>query len=66
MHFEDASAEGTDIVDHHNYPHYLAGADLVDASSDPSIRESLASLHGFLDTAPGTTVTSQVFQITRN
>ncbi|MCW2795373.1 hypothetical protein [Nocardioides sp.] len=63
VHFGDG---GTDIADHHSFPHYVDGAAAVDASDDPSIIESLQSLvhHGFLGT--GQTVTSQTFQISRD
>ncbi len=60
----DPSVEGA-----HAYPHYLAGAAAVDASTDPSITEHLAGLRdrGFLDgPRPATQVTSQVFQIVRD
>ncbi|MCW2766887.1 MAG: hypothetical protein JWO11_2846 [Nocardioides sp.] len=65
VHFGDG---GTDIVDHHSFPHYVAGAAAVDASDDPSIVESLQSLadHGFLADGSGQTVTSRTFQITRS
>lgn len=53
------------IEGEHSYPHYVEGAALVDASSDPSVRDELASLGtaGFLGV--GGAATSQVFQITR-
>lgn len=58
---------GTDVVDHHSFPHYEAGAAAVDASHDPSIVDSLQSLvdNGFLGAGTGQSVTSQTFQITR-
>jgi hypothetical protein len=65
--FDDGHGSG--IVDNHDYDHYVAGAAAVDAATDPSVVEQLASLHehGFL-TGPGggsASVTAQVFQITR-
>jgi hypothetical protein len=60
---------GSGIVDQHDYDHYVAGAEAVDASTDPSILEQLSSLHqhGFLAGSGGgsTSVTAHVFQITR-
>ena len=65
---------GTDLGDdgvvaRHGYEPYLAGAEAVDASSDPSIQAQLASLHahGFLAApgGPAPTVSSQVFQVVR-
>ncbi len=55
----------TSIAGNHGLQHYVRGAEAVDASSDPSVREQLASLRdqGFL--GPSGTATSQVFQITR-
>ena len=45
--------------------HYVRGAAAAEASTDPSVREQLASLraHGFL--GGRATATSQVLQITR-
>jgi pimeloyl-ACP methyl ester carboxylesterase len=65
VHFADG---GTDVVDHHSFPHYVDGAAAVDASQDPSIVENLHSLvdNGFLGDGTGSTVTSQTFQITRD
>jgi hypothetical protein len=66
VHFGDgAGASGGGIVDQHDFDHYVAGAAAVDASTDPSVVESLQSLHdqGFLGSGQG--VTSQTFQITR-
>jgi hypothetical protein len=64
VHFDDG---GTDITDHHSFPHYVDGAAAADASDDPSVVESLQSLvgNGFLGDGAGQTVTSQTFQITR-
>jgi pimeloyl-ACP methyl ester carboxylesterase len=63
-------AHGTDIEDNHSLSHYTSGAAAVDAADDPSLVEQLRSLHahGFLGSGaqPGQTVTSQVFQITRD
>lgn len=60
---------GTGLLDNHEYSHYVAGAAAVDASTDASLVEQLASLHdhGFL-TGPGTApaaVTAHVFQVVR-
>lgn len=57
----ETSIEG--VVDNHSFTHYAEGAAAVDASSDPTIRASVASLDGFF--APGQDVRSQLFQITR-
>jgi hypothetical protein len=57
----ETSVEG--VVDNHSFTHYAEGAAAVDASADPTIRASLASLDGFF--APGQDVSSQMFQITR-
>jgi hypothetical protein len=60
---------GDGIHAHHLYGAYLPGAELADASTDPSVVDAVQTLHdhGFLGSgAPdGSTVTSQVFQITR-
>jgi hypothetical protein len=55
----------TSIAGNHDLQHYVRGAEAVDASGDPSVREQLASLRGqgFLGTRD--TATSQVFQISR-
>ena len=55
----------TSVVDNHDLRHYVRGARAAEASTDPSVREQLASLRasGFL-TRHGT-ATSQVFQISR-
>jgi hypothetical protein len=60
----DADPDGG-ILAHHSYATYEAGAGLVDASTDPSVVDAVASLHdhGFLG-ADGE-AHSQVFQITR-
>lgn len=64
--FEDG---GSGLVDRHGYPHYLAGAAAIDASTDRATVEQLDSLrgHGFLATpgAGAPTISSQVFQIVR-
>jgi len=62
VHFDDHE---TSIAGNHDLRHYVHGAESVDLSDDPSIREQLASLrdHGFLGHCD--TATSQVFQITR-
>lgn len=64
----DVGAGG--VVGSHGYYHYVAGAAAADASTDPSVREQLASLHesGFLASGegPATTVTTQLFQIVRD
>jgi hypothetical protein len=63
---DDAGPTG--VVGMHEYAHYLAGAAASDASTDPSVREQLTSLHeaGFLATGGRpAAVTSQVFQIVR-
>lgn len=57
----ETSVEG--LVDNHSFTHYTEGAAAVDASTDPAIRASLATLDGFF--APGQGVRSQMFQITR-
>ena len=57
----------TSVAGNHGLDHYVAGADAVQASDDPSIRDQLASLRGgrFHRWRSGQEVTSQVFQITR-
>ena len=66
VHFDD---QGTDVGDNHNLIHYTHGAAAVDASDDPSLLEQLQSLQqsGYLagQGQPTATVSSQVFQITR-
>ena len=63
--FDDGVAS---IVGDHDLRHYVDGAVAVQNSHDPSIREQLASLaeSGFVGTATGQEVTSQVFRITRS
>lgn len=57
-------ADGPDtITGSHRLEHYVDGAAAVDASTDPSIRESLDSLQPFF--ADGS-VTSQTFVLTRD
>ena len=55
----------TSIAANHAVAHYVHGAAAADLSTDPSVREQLASLrsHGFLGS--GAAATSQVLQITR-
>ena len=55
----------TSVVANHDLRHYVRGARAAAASTDPSVREQLASLRaaGFL--TRHATATSQVFQITR-
>jgi hypothetical protein len=55
----------TPIAANHAIGHYVHGAAAADLSTDPSIRDQLASLrsHGFLGSGAG--ATSQVLQITR-
>ncbi|MBZ5739021.1 hypothetical protein [Nocardioides mangrovi] len=64
--FEDG---GDSLVDRHSYGHYVAGAEAVDRSTDPTVVEQLESLraHGFLADPGGSSasVTSQVFQVVR-
>jgi hypothetical protein len=70
--FQDDEDGGDDggggIVDHHELHHYVEGAAAVDASTDASVQEQLATLqqHGFLagDHAPETAV-PHVWQIER-
>jgi hypothetical protein len=59
---------GASIVGDHDLRHYVEGAVAVQGSDDASIREQLASLaeSGFVGSATGQEVTSQVFQITRS
>jgi hypothetical protein len=51
------------VLAHHGYDAYEDGAALADASTDPSVHESVASIDGFL--AGDGPTSSQVFQITR-
>jgi hypothetical protein len=61
VHFDDHE---TSVVANHTLAHYVRGAEVVDASPDPSIREQVRALHrrGFLS---GRVTASQVFQVTR-
>ena len=54
----------TSVAANHALTHYTRGAEAVDASADPSIREQVQALHrhGFLG---GRVTASQVFQVTR-
>jgi hypothetical protein len=54
----------TSIAGNHAIPHYVRGAESVDASTDPSVRAQVEALHqhGFLS---GRVTDSQVFQVTR-
>jgi len=61
VHFGDDHLDG--VIANHSYDHYEAGALAVQASTDPTIRTSLAGLDPFL--ATGQHATSQVFQIVR-
>jgi hypothetical protein len=56
---------GQGITAHHDHDVYVAGGAAVDASTHPSVIDSVGSLHehGFLGS--GGQVTSQLFQITR-
>ncbi len=55
----------TSVAGNHDLAHYVRGATALDASTDPSVREQVASLHaeGFLGGLG--TASSQVLQITR-
>ncbi len=55
------------VVVDHDLGHYVGGALAVQASDDASIQDQLASLaeEGFVGSATGQEVSSQVFQITR-
>jgi len=57
----------TSVGGNHGLGHYVAGAGAVEASDDPSIRDQLDNLEtqGFIGSAEGQEVTSQVFRITR-
>lgn len=57
----DSGVDG--VVANHSFVHYDAGAAAVDASTDPDVVRSVASLGGFF--APGQVVGSQMFQLTR-
>jgi hypothetical protein len=54
----------TSAAGNHALTHYVRGAEAVDVSADPSVREQVASLRrqGFLD---GRVTASRVFQVTR-
>lgn len=60
VHF-DSGTEG--VVGNHSYEHYTAGAEALDASTDPDITTNVATLAGFF--TPGQEVRAQAFQITR-
>ncbi len=57
---------GGGITGHHSYGAYEDGAGLVDASTDPSVVEAVQSLHDHGYLGQGGSVSSQLFQITRN
>lgn len=61
----DTGMPGAGVEELHGYAPYVAGAAEVDASTDPSVQDQLASLHahGFL--GPSIAATSQVFQVVR-
>lgn len=56
---------GQGIETHHDYDVYVAGGAAVDASTDPSVVDSVGSLHEHGYLGSGGQVTSQLFQITR-
>jgi len=60
---------GSGVLDNHEYSHYVAGAAAVDASTDQSVLDQLASLRdrGFLAGSGGgsASVTAHVFQVVR-
>ena len=58
---------GPSVTGNHDLAQYVHGALAVQASADPSVVEQLASLEaaGFVGSADGQEVTSQVFQVTR-
>ena len=58
----------TSIVGDHDLDGYVEGAVVIQHSDDASIQEQLDSLAqaGFVGSATGQEVTSQVFQITRD
>ena len=62
--FDDHEAS---VAGSHDLAQYVHGALAVQASDDPSVLEQLSSLEaaGFVGSADGQEVTSQVFQITR-
>ena len=64
MRFDDRVAS---IGGNHDLDQLRPGRRAVQASDDPSIQDQIASLHraGFVGSAAGQEVTSQVFQITR-
>jgi len=59
--FDDHEAS---LAGNHSLSHYVRGAEAVDASADPSVREQVTALRrqGFLD---GRSAESRVFQVTR-
>jgi hypothetical protein len=60
--FDDAL--DVDPLDNHALPHYVAGAQAVQHSSDPVVQHAVADLEPFL-AQPGDQATGTVFQITR-
>ncbi len=65
--FEAGPLTGRDVPGHHGFPAYAAGAAAADASTDPSVREQVRSLHdaGFLGAQPPDGVRHTVYRITR-
>jgi len=61
VHF-DSGIEG--VAGNHSFPHYTAGAEAVDASTDPDVVRSVKTLAGYF--APGQAGNSQLFQLTRD
>lgn len=61
VHF-DSGTEG--VVGNHSFSHYTAGAEAVDASTDPDVVSNVGTLGGYL--APGQASCSELFQLTRD
>ena len=61
VHF-DSGIEG--VAGNHSFLHYTAGAEAVDASTDPDVVSNVATLNGYF--APGQTSSSEIFQLVRD
>jgi len=54
----------TGIADAHSLRHYVEGAEAIEASSDPRLREAAGEVDAFLG-VPGATVTTHTYVLTR-
>ncbi|ANH37941.1 hypothetical protein I601_1506 [Nocardioides dokdonensis FR1436] len=65
--FDAGRLTGGDVLGHHGFAAYAAGAAAADASTDPSVVEQVRSLHeaGFLGPEPPGGVAHTIYRITR-